>query len=408
MAPKKKSKIKEGLFDMVMGRYINEVLANIGDDLWLYSKKRKAFWLSVRLEYGDAPYYRSLYYKVCYRLRKYKNKGLLRQMRHVRMMGFIPIVEDGKIVTVYNQIKFNPGRLQSRLHSESEQKEEGNDFVTMIPYSMVRSFKDDDRLMLELKEVDSRLRQHFSNETTRQNGAHRGVSLGYTVVSGGCYADAKKGISGSFHMNQNLLCDPRLQRDVIRVCCLVLNKAYGGTRWYKNLLKYFDRPENLEKKEHLLPNTPCTNIWWSTDGRDSNEHCDWNAYGASFLFCPDNYKSGAITLRHDDMPEVKVETLLEAGEVFAGRWARSPHSNRYGGDTGDDGDDDTGDDDTGDDDTGDDDTGAVEGRTSFVMYCDSRIVTDEYTYLCVVNEPFDIVKGINRREVLAHSKKYRK
>jgi hypothetical protein len=141
-----------------------------------------------------------------------------------------------------------------------------------------------------------------------------------------------------------------------------LNVTFGKQKWFRKLVDYFNEPRNKEKKFFLIPDTPCTSIWWSIDSRDSKKHVDWNAYGASFVFCPEDYKSGDTAFTHESNPEVKLTTLLKSGYVLAGRWARSPHFNVYEGDH------------------------ALENRTSFVMYCDTRIVNKQYTYKYVQND----------------------
>jgi hypothetical protein len=83
-------------------------------------------------------------------------------------------------------------------------------------------------------------------------------------------------------------------------------------------------------------------------------HIDRNAYCSAFVFCPDNYTGGALTLENGG---VRCSHLLKLGEVIAGRWSRSHHCI--------------------------DD--CDEFRNSFVMYGEYRILEKE-TYIHVKNK----------------------
>ena len=326
-------------------------------------QKHKDYWLSVRSVYGREPFYKRLYDKISYPFKKIKKKELQKRIQHIRAMGYIPIVCGDEVVPGCCKTKFTQGRLLSLLYSDKEACED-NDFITQIPYSLVGTYEDLD-LMLRLVDVNMRLREYFDTYPTHETETHRGVSLGYTAVSGGYYA--KDGKSGSYHANKNILHDPDLQRDAIEVCCLVVTTTFKDCVWYKSLMAYYDLPENQERKKYLLPGTPCTNIWWSVDSRAENKHVDWNAYGASFLFCPDNYRGGEITLQHNKMKSIRCKQLLKLGQVFAGRWGRGHHYNQY--------------------------VDPDECRNSFVMYGDSRIL-EKTNYVHVENKNTGVLNSV--------------
>ena len=103
----------------------------------------------------------------------------------------------------------------------------------------------------------------------------------------------------------------------------ILHRTYGHIRWYKNLMEGIAE----DMKKYLLRNTPCTSIWWSRERRHSNVHVDGDAYGASFLFVPRQYKGGAITFRHRSSNE-ELSYVVPPGTVVAGRWGRSHHYNK--------------------------------------------------------------------------------
>lgn len=151
---------------------------------------------------------------------------------------------------------------------------------------------------------------------------HKGVSLGYTALSGGGYA--RNGWSGSFHANQNILHDIDLQIDIVAVCYVII-KTFGHHQWYQKIMKHYDTEENMWRKRFLLPGTPCTGIWWSCDSRGYNEHIDFDAYGVAFVFSTGNYTGGDLTFRHKNIAEIQCSQHLKLGEVVAGRWSRSPH-----------------------------------------------------------------------------------
>ena len=123
------------------------------------------------------------------------------------------------------------------------------------------------------------------------NKAHKGISLGKTVVSGGVYGNISLGISGSIHWNSALSKKQELQLEVFTTMAKIIQEAFGDKPWFKNWMEFYDkRPWLLD---YLIPGTPCTSLWWSYDDRPFNAHKDWNTYGAAILspktFCSMRY-----------------------------------------------------------------------------------------------------------------------
>jgi hypothetical protein len=282
----------------------------------------RRFWQTVREEYGKELYFSKIYEAVRYKYRcSMKKDGAEAVKQHIRAMGFLPTVgSDGCIVPTIKRI-FKKGGVVP-LFNVSEANED-NDFIESVPYALLGTFNSEE-LQQRVKEINRRLREYFTIHNYRSTLKHHGVSLGYTCVSGGRYAEKGKW-SGSFHANRNLFHDPELQADVIDVCCQVIVQAFGRQKWYKAAMAYYNLEENKHKKKYLLPGTPCTGIWWSCDGREHNVHVDRNAYCSSFIFCPESYSGGALILRNKKMPAVQCKHLLQLGEVIAGRWSRSEH-----------------------------------------------------------------------------------
>ena len=92
-------------------------------------------------------------------------------------------------------------------------------------------------------------------------------------------------------------------------------------------MEFYDPPEDCKRRECLLQGTPCTGIWWSVDGREHNICVDRNAHDPAFVFCPGNYKGGALSPLDKATPEVhcKHYNLLHLGEVIWGRRSRGLH-----------------------------------------------------------------------------------
>lgn len=305
--------------DNVYQAVYQELMAIMKDDYDNNEQKgilSREMWLRVFKIYGRKPYYNKLYKKVYNKVHAVLDAEA---NQHIRGMGFCPGSRKGDDPVIGTRhVPANSGNV---LCSKSEQKED-NDFIHMIPYSIKGTCKDK-KLLKRLEDVNNKLRHYFSNHLKNKTKTHNGVSLGYTCVSGGTYA--RNGWSGSFHANQNLLHDFPLQKEVIRVCCLIIKSAFRRQNWYKLLMALYNQPENIHRKKYLLHNTPCTGIWWSCDGREHNMHTDRNAYGACFVFCPKTYKGGALILEHENRPGVQCKHLIERGQIVGGRWSRSPH-----------------------------------------------------------------------------------
>lgn len=242
---KNASNIPENLYNAILSRFRDDVL-EYAEDIRVFDRKSREFWLNMRTIYGKEPFYKKLYDKISYHFKKCKKKKSNERIQHIGAMGYIPLVHEVEVVSGANKTLFIPGRSSSLLYSDTEAIE-NNDFITTIPYSVLGSY-DDLELSLRLIDVNMRLREYFTMHPTNETLTHHGASLGYTALSGGYYGRKIEEISGSYHANQNLIHDPDLQRDVIEVCCLVVTTTFGKCDWFIKLMEYYELPENHAKK----------------------------------------------------------------------------------------------------------------------------------------------------------------
>ena len=250
-------------------------------------------------------------------------------------MGIDPKSND--IVTEFVRCNGEP------LCSKSEALEDNN-FVETVPYAVRGTSDEVGPLWDELARCNAKLNEIYGEKKRSKKQHHDGMSLAHTVVTGGSHASKVDNISGSIHWNKNLEEHPVLQREILHICEKILDLLFGRSVWYKDLVTTITKREG--KSDYLIGSTPTTSIWWSCERCSHNKHVDWNAFGASFLFVPDNSEGGSLTFQHPDMPNIEAIYKVKKGEVVAGRWGRSPHYNQH-----------------------------FKGkRNSFVMYADLRIV----------------------------------
>lgn len=260
----------------------------------------------------------------------------------------------------------------SPVMSKSEARDQG-DFLKTLPFLTTGNFSTHIDTLKDLnQELAEELLQTKTGKTI--NKAHKGVSLGKTVVSGGTYGNKAKGISGSIHWNKALMKKGSLQRKVFLMVKNVVREAFGKKKWFKDWMRFF-RKQRPDLKQYLIPGLPCTSIWWSYDDRPFNLHHDWNSYGAAFLFCPEERAGGEIVILNPDGDlDLAASIHMTEGKVLCGRWARSPHCNLP----------------------------LLEDkkRFSFVAYFDSRIETGNYLS-CFENHPTEAVAKATKTAKLA-------
>ena len=292
-------------------------------------KLGRAFWKTTRKEHGSKPYYQKVqnHVKASFdNLTKTKNNKRSgsawyeqRKERHLRqrLMGMNPRTK---------RLKQNFIRRDEILCSKSE-RNETNDFVFDIPYSICRKCPvlHLTRLWDEFKFCNSWLNELYVKKKIgkKKKDAHDGISLAHTATDGGRHG---KGRSGSFGWNPNLQNKAyhELQFRIIAVCSEILYRTYGSIPWFKQSIEAIDK----NKRRYLIKNTPCTSIWWSCEKRHGNIHIDRNAYGASFLFVPNETVGGEITFDHGKKLDDDVKYLVKPGDVVGGRWGRNPHYNQ--------------------------------------------------------------------------------
>ena len=190
--------------------------------------------------------------------------------------------------------------------------------------------------------------------------SNRGYSIALTVAPGGIYGDKDNGISGSIHLNRNIIkpsqnkysdsrvyCE-RLQMEVIDTIADVIEELYGNCSWYKaTKAKLANIPKN-----RFLPgrNVPCSHIWYTSEPEVRHVHTDTNTLPPAFVFCPKTVTGGDLIVA---MPDGSIQRVrLDAGVVAGGSWAQYPHCNEA----------------------------VLQGhhRRSFVVYLDHRSISSSY------------------------------
>ena len=167
--------IPSDVFDLVYKEF--EAIAlnkNIRDDERRFLTRRT--WDRVREGHGRQPYYGKLYRKVSYWIGLLLDEANIQVMRHIRLLGYKPVMGSDGTITAVLKKQFSPTKLGGALYSESE-KNEDNDFIETIPYAIIGFFTQEEDLMLRLVDVDLRLRSYFMNKKGKTK-SHDGVSLG--------------------------------------------------------------------------------------------------------------------------------------------------------------------------------------------------------------------------------------
>ena len=186
------------------------------------------FWHRMRKIYGNKANYRKVYRWVHDRVERYAEK--FGPNSRVSSMGYILDAKTGETTI---RRRFNLKNIVAPYFSEAEEKE-CNGFRDTIPFAVV-GMCNNESLLVSLESTHTLLREYFSKEIGSHTKHHSGVSLGYTVAKGGRHSDAKIGVSGSIHANQNLL-NNYVQISVITVCCDIIKAVFGRTKWYNELI----------------------------------------------------------------------------------------------------------------------------------------------------------------------------
>jgi hypothetical protein len=168
--------------------------------------------------------------------------------------------------------------------------------------NFVAAIKHLQELQWQLKDVVVNVKEATKNKK------RRGYSLAKTVVTGGSHACRDQEIRGSIHWNPTLISHALLQQNVFQVIGSVLKESFGQQEWYRSVRKYYESNPHL--KDILIPETPCTSLWWCHDGLPF-EHFHWNTVDIVFLFCAADLEGRNMYL----------------GKIIAGQWWQCKHMN---------------------------------------------------------------------------------
>ena len=233
--------------DMLLQELLEIARSTLNDKTERRSKTCR-FWRRMRKIYGDKTNYRKVYHWVHDRVERYAEK--FGPNSRVSSMGYILDAKTGETTI---RRRFNLKNIVAPYFSEAEEKE-CNGFRDTIPFAVV-GMCNNESLLVSLESTHTLLREYFSKEIGSHTKHHSGVSLGYTVAKGGRHSDAKIGVSGSIHANQNLL-NNYVQIKVITVCCDIIKAVFGRTKWYNELIAYYELHENQYKKNSSYKELP--------------------------------------------------------------------------------------------------------------------------------------------------------
>ena len=153
-----------------------------------------------------------------------------------------------------------------------------------------------------------------------------------TCVTGGGYANADEGVSGSLHINSNLVDwnrpmpeEVHLQNEIMETISDIIVEAFGRTPWFKKAMEnYSNIPD-----ECMIPGRriPATCIWLTRDPEGGKFHVDYNIIAPIFAIYPWTVEEGGdlVVLQDNGEPQ-HIPTV--GGTVVGGRFAHYPHGNR--------------------------------------------------------------------------------
>jgi hypothetical protein len=211
-----------------------------------------------------------------------------------------------------------------------------------------------------LQDIECRLLVALGAAVAPAGSAHRyagnqGKSLGLTAVSGGPHA--RKGMSGSIHINRHLKSHAVLQKDVNDLVVDIILESYGQKTWFVELVR---RLQNIPDQAFLPTSTrriPVSHIWWTHSPKVCHVHCDKNSLGVTFVFAASTVAGGELVV---DKPVGNGFQLrpyhLSAGTIIGGSWGQYAHCNLPVRDT-------------------------ITPRRSWVVYLDYRAISRKYKNL---------------------------
>lgn len=321
------------------------------------------FWQRIRFSHPAIPYdyVQFLRNKVKYVI--YKRKKLFERCKYgVGRRGPLTRGRD----PLSNILEFKSEVSKDLPHKDLE----------FVPFRIVRNMSSP--LLKKVQELEDdlllRIRGGAGARKPDARDSNVGHSIGLTVVTGGGYSNAANGISGSVHMNRNIVrrntrsstanrnSYPRQQEDILLqkrvfdVVTEVILTLYGKAPWF---IAAMDKLKNIPD-DRLIPGRkiPCSHIWFTSSPKKRHVHTDTNTIPPAFVFCARTVMGGGLLLLN---PKGFVESIdMFAGKVVGGSWAQHPHCNEevLNGD-----------------------------RHSFVVYLDNRAIAK--SYISTVNEDIE-------------------
>lgn len=299
-------------------RHMKSNLTKASGFEWNENQWRQLFWQNYRKENPFAPA------SFITKIRK-KVNNLSNYLKKQREFAALGIKRNGSLMKWGIPLKFATGTFKELPNSE----------LGFLPFAHTKTMSD--LHLEEMKQLQSDLIMRIRGGAGKKKcpkKSNTGASIAYCVVTGGTHSDKESGVSGSIHINSNIVRGKNPGSDAnqanfvlqCRVFCLiskVILCLYGESPWLKAVMeKLRDIP-----KERLIPGgrVPVSNIWFTLEPGDKVIHTDTNTLPPAFVFCLDNYDGGDLLVTGPDGHTHKIDTT--AGRVIAGKWNHYPHCN---------------------------------------------------------------------------------
>jgi hypothetical protein len=212
-------------------------------------------------------------------------------------------------------------------------------------------------LLEQLRSIEREMRDMHRIQKYRY-GANEGVNVGISVLTGGHFSDANKGILGSLHSADVVKDRPDLRKRIVDLFTEILEEFYGDQAWYKRLLCLTTQLNEETGECRTIPGLPLSGLWLTEKPNKERVHCDTNVVGATFLVTTSDVKGPTLCLSTPTRKLAKHD--MKPGIILAGSWANYAHWNSKV-------------------DEGDEHPG--NSRTSWTLYLDERVFCTKYKYI---------------------------